>query len=91
MNGHPHQATAETVELTFSPTDPWTTEALQEHSFRAYLHRVHEGDVTVGDTWEEFVNCGCGKTRDVVLRVHTVHGGSRIGPATTFEFHPQEG
>jgi len=60
-------------------------ERIHERPFRAYLVRVHGGPVTEGDEWSEFVNCGCGTTTDVTLRVEAVEGGTRLGEATVVE------
>ena len=57
-------------------------ERIQERPFRTYLRRVHSGPVTEGDEWSEFVNCGCGTTTDVLLRVEAVDGGDRIDEET---------
>lgn len=48
--------------------------ALRTDHYRRYLQRTL-GDVSVGDETEEIVNCGCGTTRDVVLRVERIEAG----------------
>lgn len=80
---------AERVVLAFEADggDPGRVAgALDADRFRAYLHRVHEGPVAVGDEWSEFVTEGCSAPRDVVLRVVAVDGGSRLGPGTALAF-----
>jgi hypothetical protein len=57
-------------------------ENVHERPFRTYLGRAHEGSVAVGDEWAEFVNCGCGSTTDVLLRVEDVSGGDALGEST---------
>lgn len=88
VSGTTPKAIAETVVIEYTPTDRWTADALQQRSFRGYLRRAHEGRVKEGDGWEEFVNCGCGKTRDAVLRVTSISGGDAIGETTEFVFEP---
>lgn len=84
-----HEATK--IEVSFSPTDDRTAESLTATSYRTYLRRAHRGAVAVGDEWDEFVNCGCGTTRDVSLCVESVTGGSTIGDDTEFSFEPRQG
>jgi len=82
---------AERVRVSYRPVDDdgdpvaeddFLGESVRADTFRTYLRRAHEGVVAVGDEWEEFVNCGCGTTEDVRLRVESVDGGSVIGDAT---------
>lgn len=82
---------AETVVLSYNPTDDWTASALDSESYRAYLRRTREGSVDIGDEYEEFVNCGCGKTRDVTLRVEAIDGMSVVTRETRFVFEPSDG
>ena len=82
--------TASRVTLSFSPSDGRTAEALDAPSYRSYLRRTRSGPVAVGDEWEEFVNCGCGTTRDVTLRVAATTGGRSIDEETEFVFEPSE-
>jgi len=63
-------------------------ERIHERPFGTYLRRVHGGPVTEGDEWAEFVNCGCGTTTDVVLRVEAVEGGERLGEQTAIDLVP---
>ncbi|MFB6198539.1 MAG: hypothetical protein ABEI52_09785 [Halobacteriaceae archaeon] len=58
---------------------------LERDSYRAYLRRSKRGDVSEGEEWSEFVNCGCGDVEDVVLRVEDVDDGT-IDDETEFEF-----
>ncbi len=69
---------------------PWIVEQMDAPSYRLYLHRAHAGPVSVGDEWDEFVNCGCASPEDVRLRVEEVTGGDAIGPETTIEVVPRE-
>lgn len=63
----------------------WLQESMTEHVYRQYLRRAHAGPVTVGDEWDEFVNCGCASPEDVTLRVERIEGGENIGPETTID------
>lgn len=73
----------------------WLAENTNDEHYRLYLRRAHEGPVSVGEEWEEFVNCGCASPEDVILRVDEIEGGSEIGPGTAIEVvprkHPVEG
>lgn len=89
MNHRPTTDEATEIVVSFAPTDDRTAEALDAASYRSYLRRTRRGDVSVGDEWAEFVNCGCGSTRDVVLRVESVDGGESIGTETAFVFEPR--
>jgi len=84
--------TADSIRLSYRPADEsddeadgFSVESLREETFLTYLRRAHDGPVAVGDEWEEFVNCGCGTTEDVVLRVETVEGGSTVDESTEIE------
>lgn len=61
---------------------------IQDRPFRAYLRRVHGGEVAVGDEWSEFINTGCGTTTDVVLRVERVAGGTVLDESTEIGLVP---
>jgi hypothetical protein len=63
----------------------WLSERLRDGTYRRYLRWAHAGPVTVGDEWEEFVNCGCEHPQDVLLRVERIENGTAIGAATTIE------
>jgi hypothetical protein len=80
--------TADRVTLSY-PKDEQTRDELESDTYRSYLRRARDGPVSAGDEWEEFVSRGCGSTRDVVLHVETVDGGSVVGDATEFEFVPR--
>ncbi|WP_123538458.1 hypothetical protein [Halosimplex salinum] len=67
----------------------WLRENMTEHTYRRYLRWAHAGPVSVGDEWEEFVNCGCASPEDVILRVEQVDGGSGIGSETTIDVVPR--
>jgi len=80
---------AEDTEEWWVAESPWIVEQMDAPSYRRYLHRAHAGPVTVGDEWEEFVNCGCASPEDVRLRVEEVTGGDAIGSETTIEVVPR--
>ena len=80
------ESVATLVTLAVSPGDDRTVEAVGSERYRAYLRRAHEGPVTVGAEWAEFVSRGCGSTRDVTLSVESVEGGTEIGEETAFAF-----
>jgi hypothetical protein len=63
----------------------WLLEKTMEHTYRQYLRRTHAGQVSIGDEWSEFVNCGCASPEDVILRVDEIDGGTAIGAETTIE------
>lgn len=79
---------ADRVILEFSPTDEQTADALRAGSYRRYLKRTRKGPLHIDDEWREFVSCGCGSTRDVVLRVADFSGGIRLTEATDIVFKP---
>jgi len=83
--------TAAEIVVSFPAVDDDTAGALDNPSYRSYLRRAHEGPVTTGEEWAEFVNCGCGTTHDVVLRVESVAGGDAISETTALVFEPREG
>jgi hypothetical protein len=81
--------TADRIRLSYRPVDAGSgdedgvsVESLREETFLTYLRRAHDGPVAAGDEWDEFVNCGCGTTEDVLLRVEGVEDGSTIGEST---------
>jgi hypothetical protein len=85
---------ADRVRVSYRPVDDdgdpteeddYLGRSVRADTFRTYLRRAHEGAVAVGDEWTEFVNCGCGTTEDVRLRVESVDGGSTIGDGTEIE------
>lgn len=63
----------------------WVPGELCRDSYRGYLRRVHGGDVERGDEWEEFVDRGCGRSADVVLRVEALEGGTTLGEGTEID------
>lgn len=69
----------------------WIERELDSRHFRRYLRTAHAGPVAVGDEFEEFVSRGCGRPRDVVLRVEAVEGGTALGGPTALSFVPREG
>lgn len=91
--------TADAIRLSYRAADAETGDAgesglaedhlvhdrIQERPFLSYLRRVHGGEVSVGDEWTEFVNCGCGTTTDVVVRVEAVEGGQVFGEETEID------
>jgi len=84
--------TADRIRLSYRPVDAgsddedeFPVESLREETFLTYLRRAHDGPVAVGDEWAEFVNCGCGTTEDVLLRVEAVEGGSIVDESTEIE------
>jgi hypothetical protein len=79
--------TADRVRVGY-PDDGDTGAALRTDAFRRYLRVSRAGTVSVGDEWDEFVNCGCGTTRRVTLRVEAVEGGTAVGGETAFAFDP---
>jgi hypothetical protein len=68
----------------------WLQENMTEHTYRRYLRWAHAGPVSVGDEWEEFVNCGCANPEDVILRVEAVDGGTGVGSETTIDVVPRK-
>jgi hypothetical protein len=63
----------------------WLQENMAEYTYRRYLRWAHAGPVSVGDEWEEFVNCGCANPEDVILRVEEIDGGTAIGSETVLD------
>ena len=70
----------------FVADSDWLRENMSDSTYLQYLQRAHAGPVTVGEEWEEFVNCGCSSPQDVVLRVEAIEGGTAIGFETTIDF-----
>ncbi|WP_459191964.1 hypothetical protein [Halosimplex sp. J119] len=68
----------------------WLRENMTERPYRRYLRWAHAGPVSVGDEWNEFVNCGCASPEDVILRVERVDGGTAIGSETTIDLVPRK-
>ena len=68
----------------------WLRENMNERTYRRYLRWAHAGHVSVGDEWDEFVNCGCASPEDVVLRVESVEGGTGIGSETVIDVVPRK-
>ena len=82
---------ATSVTLAFSPTDDEDiADGIEADAFRGYLRKAHDGPVALGDEWDEFVNCGCGSTKDVTLKVVSITGGDEIGEETTLEYEPAD-
>lgn len=67
----------------------WIREGMNEPSYLRYLRYAHAGPVSVGEEFDEFVNCGCASPTDVVLRVERVDGGTAIGADTDLEVVPR--
>lgn len=88
---------AERIVLSFAPDeDPWSSvdtdwilDELRSDSYQQYLRRVHDGPVSVGEEWAEFVSCGCATPQDVVLRVERVEGGTELGQETALAVSPR--
>ncbi|MFB6131392.1 MAG: hypothetical protein ABEJ28_11300 [Salinigranum sp.] len=85
-----HEASAETVVLSYAPARESVRRELDARSYRRFLRTTRDGPVSAGEEWREFVSCGCGSPQDVVLRVEAVEGGDAVGPETDFEFVPAE-
>ena len=88
MNERDADEAASRIVLAYSPADDDITDAIDEYSFRTYLRKAHDGPVQLGDEWEEFVNCGCGSTKDVRLQVVSLTGGDAIDEETEIEYEP---
>ena len=80
---------ADDTEWVLADSD-WIRDGMQEESYLRYLRTVHGGPVTVGDEWEEFVNCGCASPQDVIVQVESLHGGSVLGEDTEIEIVPRK-
>lgn len=91
MATHGATGVAAAVVVSYSPSTDRVRRELTKPSYRGYLRKARKGAVATDDEWAEFVNCGCGTSRDVTLRVEDVDGGDRIGEDTDFEFVPREG
>lgn len=84
--GAPGTADAHTVRLTVNPDNDHVRNAVTDATFCRYLRRAHNGAVTTGDTWSEFVSAGCGTRTNVSIRVLAVEGGTHVGRETIFEW-----
>lgn len=79
--------TATRVHLTYDETEypadvrEWVQEGVTDETFLASFRRRH-ATVDEGETFDEFVSCGCGSPRDVTLRVTAVEGGHRLDGST---------
>jgi len=80
---------ADRIRVRYSPGSDDVGDALRAESFEQFLRRSREGRVAVGDEWEEMVNDGCGRTKDVTLSVEAVEGGTAVGSGTGFEFRAE--
>ncbi|MFB6224149.1 MAG: hypothetical protein ABEH86_10825 [Haloarcula sp.] len=88
---------AERIVLSFTPDEDswsdvdtdWILDELRDDSYQQYLRRVHDGPVSVGEEWTEFVSCGCATPQDVVLRVERVEGGTELGQETALAVSPR--
>lgn len=80
---------ADRIRIRYAPGSDSVGEALRAESFEQFLRRSKGGRVGVGDEWKEVVNDGCGRTKDVTLRVKTVEGGTAVGSETSFEFRAE--
>ncbi|RYJ14793.1 hypothetical protein ELS19_13075 [Halogeometricum borinquense] len=68
----------------------WARDQLDTDRFRKYLRRVLD-DLTLGHTWEEFVDVGCcGNSLDVPLRIESVDGPGEMGSDTEIEYTTRE-
>jgi hypothetical protein len=93
-------STADRVVLSFVPVDDgdpwsgvdteWIVDELRGDTYQQYLRRAHDGPVSVGEEWAEFVSCGCATPQDVLLRVERVEGGTALGAATTLDVRPRD-
>ena len=94
MHGTPSGTSANRIVFSIRPpVEGWQDETatrvrqkVEDETFMSYLVRAHGGDVSIGDEFEEFVSCGCGSPRDVLLRVEQVEGGSVLSEATEMTF-----
>jgi hypothetical protein len=68
----------------------WGRNQLQTPWFSAYLKRKL-GDAAPGDEHAEFLDVGCcGDSLDVVVRVESVEGGTRVDEGTELEWTAHE-
>lgn len=94
MHGTPSGTSANRIVFSIRPpAEEWRDETatrvrqkVEDETFMSYLVRAHGGDVSIGDEFEEFVSCGCGSPRDVLLRIEQVEGGSVLSEATDLAF-----
>jgi hypothetical protein len=82
---------ADRIRIRYSPGSDDVGGALRAESFERFLRRSRAGRVAAGDEWAEVVNDGCGRTKDVTLRVEAVDGGTTVGSGTAFEFRAETG
>jgi hypothetical protein len=90
MPGESGPDVATEVVVSVPSVDDRTVQSIASPSYESYLRRARAGRVVVGEEWEEFVNCGCGTTHDLRLRVEALAGGDAIGEDTQFVFEPRE-
>lgn len=62
----------------------WGRDQVTADRYVNYLRKVI-GETAVGEEFEEFVDCGCGRTTDVTLRIEAVEGGNRLGPGAALD------
>jgi len=82
---------ADRIRIRYAPGSDDVGDALRAESFEQFLRRSKEGRIAVGDEWEEMVNDGCGRTKDITLSVEAVEGGTAVGSGTEFEFRGEPG
>jgi hypothetical protein len=80
---------ADRIRVRYAPGSDDVGEALRAESFEQFLRRSRKGRVAVGDEWAAVINDGCGRTKDVTLRIKTVEGGTAVGSETSFEFRAE--
>ena len=80
---------ADRIQVRYAPESDDVGEALRTESFEQFLRRSRKGRVAVGDEWAEVINDGCGRIKDVTLRVKTIEGGTAVGSGTSFEFRAE--
>ena len=67
----------------------WIRDRMNVDYYLQYLKRVHGGPLSVGEEFEEFVNCGCASPQDVVVRVEAVESGEELGADTDLVVVPR--
>lgn len=80
---------ADRVQIRYSPGSDDVEDSLRAESFEQFLRRSRKGRVAVGDEWEEIINHGCGRTRNVTLYIEAVDGGIVVGSGTDFKFRSE--
>ena len=88
MSEQARREEATRVGLAYAPADEEIADGLDAVSFRAYLRKAHSGPISLGEEWTEFVNCGCGSTRDVTLTVVSLTDGEAVGESTEISYEP---